>query len=160
MIIKIETSTAFKTLFHISAPWQWKEFIKKNPEQAGGKPSSEVLTEELLFDSRRVNLAVNTLFYTKDKKELWQIAKEFGDCEDLMLAKRAKLHEFGYSLGALRPIICQTEQKIWHAVLCLVTDLGDYILDNRYSMLMPWERLPYHWDFRWAGKDWEILLNG
>lgn len=159
MISKIETSTPFKTLFGIESPHQWKDFIRRNPEQSGGEPSTEVLTEKLLSDARWVNLAVNTLFYTREEVDFWQIAKEFGDCEDLMLAKRAKLQSFGYSFGALRPIICQTEAKTWHAVLCLVTDLGDYILDNRYSMLMPWARLPYHWDYRWAGKNWEILLN-
>ncbi len=159
MISQIETSTPFKTLFGISAPLQWEDFVRRNPAQAGEEPCKEVLTEDLLSDARRVNLAVNTLFYMREKKDYWQIAKEFGDCEDLMLAKRAKLQEFGYSFGALRPIICKTEKDEWHAVLCLVTDLGDYILDNRYSMMMPWARLPYHWDYRWAGKTWEILLN-
>jgi len=160
MISSVETSSSMKSLFSIAAPWQWKDFIERNPKQDGGEPCKEVLTETLLSNARRTNIAVNSLFYKKDKRDYWEVAKDFGDCEDLMLAKRNNLHELGYDFGALRPMICKTEGDIWHAVLCLVTDLGDYILDNRYPMIMPWTRLPYHWRYRWAGKTWEILLNG
>lgn len=159
MISQIEVSTPFKTLFRINAPMQWKDFVRRNPDQDGGEPCEEILTEGLASDARRINLAVNTLFYRRDKKDFWQIAKESGDCEDLMLAKRNELHKLGYAFGALRPVICKTEEDVWHAVLCLVTDLGDYILDNRHPAIMPWAKLPYHWDYRWAGKTWEILSN-
>ena len=159
MVVKIEVSTTLKSLFSIAATWQWDDFIIRNPKQVGDEPCEEILTETLLSDARRINLAINTLFYARDKKDYWQIAIDSGDCEDLMLAKRYNLHELGYDFGALRPVICKTEEDVWHAVLCLSTDLGDYILDNRHSMIMPWARLPYHWGYRWAGKTWEILSN-
>ena len=161
-MLQLETSTSMKTLFNIEEPKQWRDFIRRNPEQECEMLRTETLTESLLVSARQVNLSVNAMFYKADEvgRDFWQIALEFGDCEDLMLAKRDRLHTLGYSFGALRPIICQTPGDVYHAVLCLVTDLGDYILDNRYSLLMPWQRLPYHWEYRWAGKTWEILLNG
>ena len=146
--------------FLMQAPKQWKDFIQRNPDQEGGEPSVFTLTETFLKNAQRINFEINALFYRADERDFWQIAMFEGDCEDLMLAKRARLQDLGCDFGALRPVICKTELEVGHAVLCLVTDLGDYILDNRYSLVMPWRSLQYTWKLRWAGRNWEILTNG
>lgn len=158
-MIKFPTSVPMLTSFHVGVPKQWKDFIKRYPDQAGEEPIEIICTESMIADTKKINLSVNSMFYKAEKKDVWEIAQEFGDCEDLMLAKRQRLHKLGYPLGALRPVICRIRNGTGHAVLCLVTNQGDYILDNRFSLIVPWKRLQYSWLYRWAGKKWEILLN-
>lgn len=99
-----------------------------------------------------VNFSVNNdYFYIPDidqynKTEHWTIMPENGggDCEDFALTKRKILLE-ELPKPSLRLATCWTERGEYHAVLIVTTDMGDYVLDNRYKFIMPWESLRYKW---------------
>jgi predicted transglutaminase-like cysteine proteinase len=83
-----------------------------------------------------------------------------GDCEDYALEKRKRLLETGeFEMDEVRLATCWVEgpdgtpgEGGYHAVLAVVLDDCDYVLDNRYEDVMPWGELPYRWD--------RILING
>lgn len=78
--------------------------------------------------------------------DFWAILGEdkLGDCEDVALTKREIL---GQELPheALRLATCWVKNEGYHAVLIVVTDRGDYVLDNREKWPVPWEWPKYKW---------------
>ena len=68
-----------------------------------------------------------------------------GDCEDYALTKQKKLMEMGFSVRALRLAVVDTPQREGHVVLTVVTDRGDYVLDNRSPWVLPWRKADYIW---------------
>jgi len=94
--------------------------------------------------------------YTPDleqfgQPERWAVVGDKGDCDDYMLTKRAELIADGWPVDSLLPAVCDTAGGR-HAVLVVVTDRGDYVLDNRYPEVMPWADLPYS---NWSRLDFE-----
>jgi len=74
----------------------------------------------------------------------WDMAEDGrGDCEDYALAKRAALSAAGLPRRAMRMTVVRDERGEGHAVLTLITDRGDLILDNRTSQILPWRRTGY-----------------
>lgn len=78
--------------------------------------------------------------------EFWTVAGKFGDCEDYALAKRQALLQRGWPNDRLGLVICKTETGEGHCVLLVMTDKGNYILDNRYEWPMLPNDLPYKWE--------------
>jgi len=83
--------------------------------------------------------------------ERWAVVDDKGDCDDYMLTKRQELIAKGWPVDCLLPATCDTETGGLHAVLVVVTDRGDYVLDNRYEKVMPWAELPY---YNWSRLDY------
>jgi predicted transglutaminase-like cysteine proteinase len=78
--------------------------------------------------------------------EQWSLAeKGVGDCEDYALRKKKALIEKGWPPEALLLTTAITETGDQHVVLTVVTDKGDYILDNRFSQVKGWDELAYNW---------------
>ena len=76
----------------------------------------------------------------------WAIPEDgCGDCEDIALAKQASLSEMDIPSFIAT---CWTETGIYHAVLIVPTDRGDFVLDNRYPYVMKPSELEYKWDKR------------
>ena len=63
-----------------------------------------------------------------------------GDCEDYALMKRKMLNEMGFPLGALLMTVGRDADGGGHAVLTVVTDLGDFVLDNMRDDVLPVNR--------------------
>ena len=64
-----------------------------------------------------------------------------GDCEDYAIAKYHRLHDLNWPQDALDVAICLDELGEGHAVLVARTDQGDLVLDNRQTLVLPWDQL-------------------
>jgi predicted transglutaminase-like cysteine proteinase len=76
-----------------------------------------------------------------------------GDCEDYVLLKRRELMKLGWPQSALLITVVRDENNEGHAVLTVRTTVGDYILDNKHSKVLAWQRTPYDFIKRQSGKD-------
>jgi predicted transglutaminase-like cysteine proteinase len=96
--------------------------------------------------NRRVNKAVEPM---TDQEHLhvadrWDLAEDgIGDCEDFQLLKRHLLAEAGLPRRAMRMTVVIDEKGEGHAVLTLITDRGDLVLDNKTSAILPWHKTGY-----------------
>lgn len=72
--------------------------------------------------------------------ERWEIPTKIGDCEDYVLAKMVSLSNVGIPLGAMRVTVVYDANDGGHAVLTLVTDRGDFILDNNNNKVLRWQK--------------------
>ena len=96
--------------------------------------------------NRRVNKAVEPMtdqdhLHVADR---WDLAEDgIGDCEDFQLLKRHLLAEAGLPRRAMRMTVVIDEKGEGHAVLTLITDRGDLVLDNKTSAILPWHRTGY-----------------
>jgi predicted transglutaminase-like cysteine proteinase len=75
--------------------------------------------------------------------ELWIYPTTAGDCEDYVLLKKRYLTGMGFSPSDLLITVLLDEKGDGHAVLTLVTDKGDYILDNRRNEILRWDQTDY-----------------
>jgi predicted transglutaminase-like cysteine proteinase len=104
---------------------------------------------------RQVNRAVA---FTSDEAvwghgEYWEPAVDRGDCEDIALAKRARLMDLGWPAEALRIAVATDEHGRLHALLTVDATGRDgrsatWALDNRLTYVEPWQRLTalgYRW---------------
>jgi predicted transglutaminase-like cysteine proteinase len=78
--------------------------------------------------------------------DLWEPAGATGDCEDMALAKRARLIALGWPADDLRIAVTLDETGQLHAVLTVdvVTTKGapaTYVLDSRFLHVEPWKNL-------------------
>lgn len=78
--------------------------------------------------------------------DLWEPADTAGDCEDIALAKRARLTALGWPADDLRIAVTLDETGQLHAVLTVdvVTARGapaTYVLDSRFVHVEPWQNL-------------------
>ncbi len=97
---------------------------------------------------------------TWGQQEKWAFPKETGrtsveDCDGFTLWKMRELMRRGFPAGVLLFTICRTETGEGHAVLCVATDHGDYLLDNRYARVMSYDdmlRQGYKFLYRSKGK--------
>ncbi|HEX8416058.1 MAG TPA: transglutaminase-like cysteine peptidase [Methylobacterium sp.] len=96
--------------------------------------------------NRRVNKSVRAVtdvehLHVADR---WDLAEDgSGDCEDFQLLKRKLLTEAGLPRRAMRMTVVIDEKGEGHAVLTLVTDRGDLILDNKTNTVLPWRQTGY-----------------
>lgn len=74
-----------------------------------------------------------------------------GDCDDIAVTKRARLHEQGIPLHDLRLTIAATPSGERHAVLTVTTDEGDYVLDSLDPVIRRWDEVRYTWIERQDG---------
>lgn len=95
-------------------------------------------------------------------EERWEYPTTVGDCEDYALLKRKRLNEMGYPLGALLLTVARDAKGGGHAVLTVVTDLGDFILDNLEQKVLLWKETEIYYLKRQSGDDlnrWVSLVN-
>jgi predicted transglutaminase-like cysteine proteinase len=81
------------------------------------------------------------------RAEYWQYPEEAGagDCEDFALAKRRDLIARGWPAEALLFATARIPSRELHAVLVVLTDHGDFVLDNATDFVELWDALPYQW---------------
>ncbi|MHC2016891.1 transglutaminase-like cysteine peptidase [Methylobacterium sp. CM6247] len=96
--------------------------------------------------NRRVNKSIRAV---TDMEQLgvadrWDLAESgAGDCEDFQLLKRKFLAEAGLPRRAMRMTVVIDEKGEGHAVLTLITDRGDLVLDNKTNNVLPWRQTGY-----------------
>ncbi len=115
-----------------------------------GEPASIALTPAIWNTVVSVNRRVNrTIRAVTDMEQLnvadrWDLAESgAGDCEDFQLLKRKLLADAGLPRRAMRMTVVIDEKGEGHAVLTLITDRGDLILDNKTSTILPWRQTGY-----------------
>ena len=64
------------------------------------------------------------------REEVWAYPTTEGDCEDFVLLKRRKLINRGWPVGSLLVTVVRQKNGDGHAVLTVLTDRGDLVLDN------------------------------
>jgi predicted transglutaminase-like cysteine proteinase len=95
--------------------------------------------------------------------ELWTYPVTAGDCEDYLLLKKRDLEKMGYDAGALLITVVLDEKNEGHAVLTVVTDRGDFVLDNRRNDILLWTDTGYTFLKRQSQHDpraWVALTDG
>ncbi|WP_367714630.1 transglutaminase-like cysteine peptidase [Nitratireductor sp. GISD-1A_MAKvit] len=107
------------------------------------------LTRDLWKTIINVNNAVNSTVMPRTDMEMWGIEEywsypqEFGDCEDYVLEKRRRLIQAGVPAGNLLITVVRQPNGDGHAVLTVVTNMGDYILDNLEARVSVWTDTDY-----------------
>jgi predicted transglutaminase-like cysteine proteinase len=133
----------------------WTQFCATNE----GKYDCDVepvLAEVVEFSQHNMNIVavINNKVNRKVKLvtdlDHWGVAERWsyptdgkGDCEDYVLEKRRLLMAAGVPRSALLITVVLDAQQEGHAVLTLVTDRGDYVLDNKVLRIVPWDKTGY-----------------
>lgn len=122
-------------------------FAKRNPEFIARAAKSRDMrplkyTPELAALLQQVNTEGNTLVTWTDDQIAWgeeenwdfpcvKDKKLYDDCDGIALWKMRRLMDLGVSASPLLLTGNHTETNVSHMVLVVVTDNGEYVLDNR-----------------------------
>jgi predicted transglutaminase-like cysteine proteinase len=139
------------------APFGFVDFCQRHEADCQSQSTSNIparLTATAWYELQNVNWQVNTETNPITDSdhyqtiEYWAYPNGSGDCEDYALAKRKKLIELGWPAHSLLLSVAIEEKGTAHAVLVVVTDKGDFVLDNQALDILPWQYTPYTWDKR------------
>lgn len=135
------------------APDAFYVFCSKHPAEctrrSGRGGSKVVLNNQRWGELRKINSQVNRSvrevsdYMNFGRNDVWQLPGRKGDCEDFALLKRRRLMALGWPSSALLMTVVRDRNGDGHAVLTVVTDKGDYILDNITGRISLWSRTPY-----------------
>jgi len=103
------------------------------------------LWNQLLAVNAKVNHDIKpaTDMEVYGREEWWTYPVDEGDCEDIALLKRRDLIEDGWPVGALLMTVVKRANGEGHAVLTVLTDRGDLVLDNLDGRVRLWSDTPY-----------------
>jgi predicted transglutaminase-like cysteine proteinase len=145
------------------APAAFYTFCSRQPgecaRRSGRGSGKVVLNPERWSELKKVNRQVNrSVREVSDlmnfgHKDVWQLPDRKGDCEDFALLKRRRLMALGWPSSALLMTVVRDRDGGGHAVLTVVTDKGDYILDNITGRISLWSRTPYVYFSRQSQSD-------
>ena len=131
----------------------WTEFCRAyraecalDPREPRRVALTPALWSAVVAVNRRVNrnLTAQTDQDHWGRPDRWDLAEDgIGDCEDFQLLKRHLLVEAGLPQRAMRMTVVIDEKGEGHAVLTLITDRGDFILDNKTDAVMAWHQTGY-----------------
>ncbi|MGE4372165.1 MAG: transglutaminase-like cysteine peptidase [Xanthobacter sp.] len=148
---------------YTSAPKGFVRFCAEHPE-ACQAPQKAVRAVRLGALQRQqltqINLQYNaaiapiTDMEQYGQTEHWSYADTgLGDCEDYVLEKRRALIEMGWPASVLLITVVRDHNGDGHAVLTVVTDKGDLILDNQENAILPWKETGYRYVKRQSYED-------
>jgi predicted transglutaminase-like cysteine proteinase len=151
-------------------PSAWIDFCRRFAEacRPSALPGAALaLTEPVLALIHAVNAEVNAAVAPATDRDLYGTAEHWtlpvagrGDCEDVALLKRERLMALGIPSSVLLMTIVRDGQGQGHAVLTLVTDRGDLVLDNQTDAVSPWYETGYRFLMRQSRMDpnrWQAL---
>jgi len=130
------------------------EFCKRYPSECRVKSRTESrvhLTSARWNALVAVNNAVNwTITPVTDaelfgREEVWVYPETKGDCEDFVLLKRRELIKKGWPVGSLLITVVRQRNGDGHAVLTILTDRGDLVLDNLEPQVKIWTQTDYRY---------------
>jgi predicted transglutaminase-like cysteine proteinase len=112
----------------------------------------------------------NKVVWTDDREtwgeiERWDFPKEVGrrkieDCDGITLYKMRDLIKRGIPAKCLLFTIVYTEEDEGHAILCVKTDRGDFLLDNRHVKVKSYDDLKeLGYRFMYRTKDGKMAQN-
>ena len=115
------------------------------------------LLARLTAVSRRINRAIRYVLEQRvsGDADTWRLPlspgeRAVGDCKDYVLDKRRALIEDGVAPSNLSIAIVRTPWGETHAVLLVITDRGELVLDSLSDGVRPWREVRYTWLARQA----------
>jgi predicted transglutaminase-like cysteine proteinase len=134
-------------------PAGWVEFCGRQPSECASTattPRELTLSPETWKELVRVNNWVNQTIKPLTDLEHWGVVERwsypddgYGDCEDYVLLKRRMLIESGWPREALLVTVVRDKKEEGHAVLTVITDKGDDVLDNQAEHILLWSKTGY-----------------
>jgi predicted transglutaminase-like cysteine proteinase len=131
----------------------WTTFCQRYAAECAvdvSEPATVTLTPRVWQTIVSVNQRVNATVIPLTDMEHWGVPDRwdlptdgYGDCEDFQLQKRKLLAEAGLPRRAMRMTVVVDDEGQGHAVLMIRTDRGDFVLDNKLSTVLPWQRTGY-----------------
>ncbi len=144
-------------------PIGWVQFCRDNSADCRKRFSSArpaPLTRTRWNELVTLNVKVNaTIQQVSDldhygEEEFWAYPDDGkGDCEDIVLEKKRRLVALGWPEETLLITVVRDENDEGHAVLSVVSEAGDFILDNRTDLVRPWSQTGYRFIKRQAQHD-------
>ena len=136
-----------KTFGRTSVPLGYIGYCERFQERCSvrERPAMVKLTRQAWKQLTSVNWEINsriepvTDLDNFGTEEFWTYPATKGDCEDYALLKRKTLQERGFPLSSLLVTVVYDEDGGGHAVLTVVTDKGDFILDNQEEEVLRWQ---------------------
>jgi predicted transglutaminase-like cysteine proteinase len=133
-----------------SSPIGWVQFCAATPRECVAKPSQAetvTLTDARWREMVDVNLRFNKAIKPVTDHDQFGVVERWtyadtgsGDCEDYVLEKRRELASRGWPLAALLITVVIDKDGGGHAVLSVMTDKGEFILDNQTDAILPWSQ--------------------
>lgn len=145
-------------------PVGYARFCAENPGDCGSaerhgaaRGGKVVLTDANYAQLREVNDDANrriepmTDLDHYGEVERWAYPDDgYGDCEDYVLLKRRTLIGLGWPADTLLITVVRDRKGDGHAVLTVVTDRGDLVLDNQEAAILLWHETGYRYVKRQA----------
>lgn len=134
----------------------YAEFCERQPAacQLDGAPAIPHSTR-LMRELERVSADVNReIIFALDQdlysvEDYWALPHSgYGDCEDIALAKRARLIALDYPSAALRLAFVYNRGLSGHCILTVETTEGTYLLDSRRDAVVHWAEPGYAFEAR------------
>lgn len=135
-------------------PAGYHEFCKHHRNECQIKTRGDArvhLTSARWNDLVAVNSSVNRAITPVTDEELfgreevWVYPTTKGDCEDFVLLKRRELIKRGWPIGSLLVTVVRQKNGDGHAVLTVLTDRGDLVLDNLEEQVKVWSQTEYYY---------------
>ena len=108
-----------------------------------------IMTSDKMDQLNQVNKYVNTKIKPMSDMDqygvpdYWTYPVTAGDCEDYQLLKKCYLVQLGFAADELLMTVVFDENGDGHAVLTVMAQDSDYILDNRRNEILPWSQTGY-----------------
>lgn len=141
----------------IPPPFGYVEFCQRFPRDCKSSPSETAavhLNGQKQAQLDAVNLSVNKAiqpFRDIDlygTEEHWTYPQSAGDCEDYALLKMQQLQQLGWPKSALLLSVVYDELGEAHTILLVVTEEGEFVLDNKNNVVKEWNATRYKWLMR------------
>jgi predicted transglutaminase-like cysteine proteinase len=170
-VLPVQTSGPSQVVGPAGATHAWIIFCESRPDECRvdvSQPARISLNSQVWTTLTQINERVNASILAVTDQDHWGVLDRWdfpddglGDCEDIQLLKRKLLVEAGLSHRAMRMAAVIDEQGQGHAVLMVLTDRGDLILDNKRNVILPWRRTGYAFIKREGtnSKAWVALGN-
>jgi predicted transglutaminase-like cysteine proteinase len=166
-----EAPNFLKVYGKTSPPVGYVQFCARGEAEcksSGGVEERLVLSPDNWQMLNQVNVYVNERIAPASDMDLYQVSENWtyptdsGDCEDYVLLKKRYLQNIGFPADELLITVLLDEKGEGHAVLSVVSDEGDYILDNRRDEIRRWDHTQYRFLKRQSQTDpkqWVSLRN-
>jgi predicted transglutaminase-like cysteine proteinase len=147
----------------VRSPMGWVQFCRDHSAECSTTktmPRAIVMTQEAWNDLLRVNRQVNEKIKPITDMDHWGTIEKwsyptdgYGDCEEYVLQKRKILMSAGWPRESLLITVVHDKNDEGHAVLTVVSDKGDFILDNESSQILRWDATGYRYVKRQSQSD-------
>lgn len=151
-------------------PYGWYDFCNRRPEECDVPKLSAAqvrLTQETWRTIEKVNNRVNRAIEPVSNLDHWGTLLDHwdyptdgkGDCKIYALEKRRELLAAGFPRQALLMTIVYDLHGEGHAILTVVTDRGEFVLDNLTDQVRSWDSTGYTFIKRQSQEDPNVWLD-